>query len=429
MNANTSKLKLTWPALLLGLAFSGMVAAQEAPSACVEQGALAWDNWTKTGAGGSGSPAGEANGDYVRCKACHGWDRRGTEGGYVRRSRTGTRPNTGAGDGDLTSRAIVTGGVTAEQILHAGNGRSYADGSGSWVGISENRNAANTAQHANGYTLGNQHPDFSAGGPNGGDTRLSDEQVNCLVEFLNFEGGDSSAYFANIDTSQNPALYTIVDSADAAAGEAFYADTCEGCHGAPADFALPYLEGDGKFSELAHKATWGIPNISMTRSNLGNPTAQNIADLLLFLQQEGGTGFAMNAGINGNWYGGPDRNFEGFQLEVAAQNDGLVLVTSFYTYDTMGNQIWLFGVGPVDGDTAEVDVFVYDGPTWGAGFNTADANEVPWGTGVFTASSCGSVSMMLSPNAAAQAQGFTDLAYDLVRVTTPAMPCPSVAQN
>jgi len=137
----------------------------------------------------------------------------------------------------------------------------------------------------------------------------------------------------------------------------------------------------------------------------------------------------MNAGINGNWYGGPERNFEGFQLEVAAQNDGLVLVVSFYTYDTMGNQIWLFGVGPVDGDTAEVDVFVYDGPTWGEGFNSADANEQPWGTGVFTASSCGSVSMMLSPNTDAQALGFTELAYDLVRVTTPAMPCPSVAQN
>ena len=52
------------------VSFSGLVWAQDAPSECVELGALAFDNWTKTDAGGTGSlPTGETNGDYVRCTA------------------------------------------------------------------------------------------------------------------------------------------------------------------------------------------------------------------------------------------------------------------------------------------------------------------------------------------------------------------------
>ena len=432
MDTKRFRTRASWSALVVGLAFSGLVSAQDAPSDCVVQGALAYDNWTRTGAGGSGLPAGESSGDYLRCKACHGWDRLGVEGGYVRRTRTSSRANAGAGDGDSTSRAITTGTVTAADIRHENIGRSYADGTGSWVAKNapDNRNAANTAAHASGYTLGNQHPDFSAAGPNGGDTRLTDEQVNCLVEFLNYEPGDQSAYFAKIDPTQNPVLYAIVDTADAAAGKTYYDDNCAGCHGAPADEMLPYLSEDGKFSEFAQKVTWGIPNVSaMSRSSMGNPSPQTVADIMLYMQQEGGTGFPLNAGINGNWYGGEDRNFEGFQLEVSAQDDGLVLVASFYTYDTTGNQIWLFGVGPVDGNTADVEVYIFDGPSWGAAFNPADANQEVWGTGSFTATSCDSVSMSVAPNAAAQALGFTNLEYPLVRVTTPAMPCPSVAQN
>jgi len=411
------------------LMFSGAVAAQGMPSACVEQGALAFDNWTKSDAGGVGAPAGVTKVDYVRCKSCHGWDRLGSDGGYVRRSRTSSRPNAGAGDGDATSRAIVSGSVDSTQVRHEGTGRSYADGEGSWVALSDPSNAANTAAHANGYTLGNQHIDFSDNGVNGAAIRPTVEQVNCLVEFLNYMDGDASAYFADIDPAQNPVLYTVIPGADAVAGEVFYADTCEGCHGMPAAFVLPYLNDDGKFSELAHKARWGSPDTEMTRDAMGDPTAQNIADMLLYLQGLGGTGFAMNAGLNGNWKEAENASLgQGFQLEVSEQGDGLVLVATFYTYNTVGEQVWLLGVGPVNGNTADVTVYIYGGPSWGPGYDPADWVETEWGTGVFTAASCGSVSMTLAPNAAAQGMGFTNIAQDLVRGTTPAMPCPMVAQ-
>ncbi|MDH4021040.1 MAG: hypothetical protein OEU84_15720, partial [Xanthomonadales bacterium] len=44
----------------------------------------------------------------------------------------------------------------------------------------------------------------------------------------------------------------------------------------------------------------------------------------------------LNAGLTGNWWGGVDRNSEGFMVEVANSSGALVLVASFYTYDDAG---------------------------------------------------------------------------------------------
>ena len=73
---------------LLCVGWSTATLAKPEPEACITLGALAYDNWTSTDGGGSGMPAGESEKDYLRCKSCHGWDRLGEFGGYVRRTRT-----------------------------------------------------------------------------------------------------------------------------------------------------------------------------------------------------------------------------------------------------------------------------------------------------------------------------------------------------
>ncbi len=411
--------------MAIPLIFSGVAQAQ---SAEVEQGANAWNNWTKTASGGSGSlPAGVTNADYVRCKACHGWDRLGTDGGYVRRSRTSSRPNAGAGDGDTTSRAL-TKTVTADMIRHAGTGRTFAQGDGSWVAKDGTHSAANKSAHAAGYTLGNQHPDFSGG-------ELTQTQIDNLVAFLNFEDGAASAYFSAINTDVKPALYTMIETADAAAGETFYNSSCSGCHGdpasagnvgAPAGGILNYLKDDGKFSEIAHAARWGIPGTSMSRAALGSPTSKEIADMMLYLQELGGTGFAINSGLSGNWWGGSTRAGEGFLIDVAKNVAGdNIVVASFYTYNSTGDQVWLIGAGPADGNTAQFTLYLPEGAKWGDAFNPADRIETEWGTGTFSFTSCGSGHIALAPNGVMQANGFTTLQYDINRdILIPAVTCP-----
>jgi len=419
------------------LLFSGMVIAQDPPSQAVQLGGLAWDNWTKAASGGTGAlPDGVVSKDYIRCKACHGWDAQGTDGGYIRRSRKETRPNAGAGDGDSTPRAIARGSVTAAMITHTGTGRSLAEGTGSWVDLNDMgmHSSGNKAAHANGYTLGNQHPDLS-----GGD--MTQNQIDNLVAFLNFMDADHTAYFANIDPSQNPVLYTIVDTADAAAGQAFYGSSCSACHGDPATDhnganlgepsggILAYLAKDGKFSEFSHKARWGIPGSSMSHSSIGSPSSADIADMMLYLQELGGTGFAMTPGMSGHWWNGELRSGEGFLLDVSKNQSGdLIIIASFYTYDSTGNQVWIVGAGAVDGNEVVVEFEITDGALWGGNFDPDDVNRDAWGTGTFTFTSCGAGHISLTPNVVMQGDGFTDLEYDINRsILTPGVACPTPA--
>ncbi len=432
MTRDSQKFILSISAMALPLLFSGMVLAQDA-SPAVEMGANAWNNWTKADSGGSGElPAGVENKDYIRCKACHGWDRLGTDGGYVRRDRKETRTNAGDGDGDTTSRAITTGSVTADMITHSGTGRAFTDGTGSWVDLNEMgmHQSSNKAAHSNGYTLGNQHPDFS-----GGD--LTQTQIDNLVAFLNFADGDSSVYFSNVNPNMDPVLYTIVDAADADAGETFYDDTCKFCHGDPATDhqglneghpgggILAYLAKDGKFSELSHAARWGIPGSVMTRSQLNSPTSANIADMLLYLQKLGGTGFAINSGLSGHWWNGAARDGEGFLFDASLDSAGnIILIATLYTYDGMGNQVWLSGASlPIDGNTTEINLFITEGAMWGADFDKDDVVRTLWGTATFTFTSCSAGHISLVPDMSQP--GFTDLEYDINRaLLIPDVTCP-----
>ena len=400
--------------------------AKDDATPCIELGALAYDDWTSTDGGGSGLPAAEPYKDYVRCKSCHGWDRLGLKGGYVRRTRTAERPNAGYGDTDKTSRDIAPGmgdyyHIRASEVLHAGIGRAYGDGSGSWVPLD-----VDPVAHAAGYTLGNQHPDFSTTGVNAADKLPTQEQVDCVVAFVNFGDADPKYYFFGIDTYADPVWYNIHPGASAPAGKTFYDQNCLGCHGDPAmNFQgnndghpeggmLAYLRQDGKYSEFVHKARWGIPDTIMTRTTIGTPDSQNMIDVMLYLQELVGSDYIVSSGISGTWYE-PERSGEGFMIDVA--KDGVVAV-SFYTYDTLGNQMWLVGPGTVNGNGFDIEFELTEGAVYGSAFDPLDVSRYPWGTGKFTFSSCYSGTVEITPNGVYSAEFETQTIY-LSRLTLP----------
>ncbi|MGI9265764.1 MAG: hypothetical protein ACR2QU_12630 [Gammaproteobacteria bacterium] len=138
----------------------------------------------------------------------------------------------------------------------------------------------------------------------------------------------------------------------------------------------------------------------------------------------------MNAGLNGNWWSGPDRNGEGVQIEISDGGDGgEIFVATIYSYDNEGKQIFLIAVGNVIGATVEVNVFITDGGVWGVGFDPGLVTEAQWGTGTFTAKSCDEINMVLRPNGAHQVLGFSHLTYDLTRLTTTLVSCPLSVTN
>jgi hypothetical protein len=153
----------------------------------------------------------------------------------------------------------------------------------------------------------------------------------------------------------------------------------------------------------------------MDREAMGLPTSADVADMMLWLQEEGGTGFALNPGLTGTWWNAA-RSGEGFVLEFGYANDMLTLFASFYTYDNMGNQVWLTAQSTaMDGADVTVNVFISDGPMWGDDYDPADVNLVQWGTGTFTFPSCMAGGVSLMPSDDMVAMGFSDLAYELTR--------------
>lgn len=157
---------------------------------------------------------------------------------------------------------------------------------------------------------------------------------------------------------------------------------------------------------------------------ISNDNDQFLGNLIAYLADEAVETFSFNAGLNGNWWHGPDRSGEGAQLEVVISGGNLTLVANFYSYDSAGNQIFMIAVGEIVGNVAEVDVYITEGPRWGENFDPNDVIESQWGTGTFTATSCNTVSMELYPNVQHEALGYTELAYELKRATVPAAPCP-----
>jgi hypothetical protein len=102
-----------------------------------------------------------------------------------------------------------------------------------------------------------------------------------------------------------------------------------------------------------------------------------------------------NAGLSGSWYD-PGRNGEG--LVVQWLPDGSVLAIMF-TYDTNGDQMWIFGVGQSDGKTVTIDAVYPTGFTsWGGEFDPDEVVLSPWGTFTLTWTDCSTLTFEYASN-------------------------------
>jgi mono/diheme cytochrome c family protein len=429
--------------LLAGAVASAPALAKPEAEACVALGALVYDDWTSADAGGSGLPAGESTVEYVRCVSCHGWDRLGLKGGFVRRERTADHPNAGLGDLNTVSRDIAPGlgnyyEIRADEVLHEGTGRAFEDGSASWVPLDDNPTSANVAVHAEGFTLGNMHPDFSTTGANAGDTVLTQDQLDCVVDFVNNWNSDPKWYFQGVYEESNPVEYIISSGANATAGRTFYEENCLGCHGEPnqnANGALPdggmvaFLRQDGGYSEFVHHARWGIPDTQMTRAAIGEPDEQDMIDVMLYLQeyiaQNNDVTISITGGFGGTWFQ-PDRDGEGFLIDVApnmvdGDQDGWVMVATYYTYDGLGNQVWLIGSTEITEDTVSLPMQITDGGIFGELFDRLAVNRIDWGTLDISFTSCWRGHVSVTPNADMldAGLGFEAIEFDIMRLVPP----------
>lgn len=213
---------------------------------------------------------------------------------------------------------------------------------------------------------------------------------------------------------------------------------------------MPYFADTGDFSVLAEDqvgnpvileqligngrvvAFTDVDMISDTTlsdgDGISNDNDRFLGNLIAYLNNESEETFFINAGLNGNWWGGPSRSGEGAQLEIVDNGVEYTVVLTFYSYDDEGNQIFLIAVGPAVGlaedNVTTLDVFITEGGMWGDDFNPATVTEDQVGTAVLTAYHCGLIRIAFDPNAEYEALGYSDLEYDFTRLAEPVAPCP-----
>lgn len=138
----------------------------------------------------------------------------------------------------------------------------------------------------------------------------------------------------------------------------------------------------------------------------------------------------LNAGLTGTWWDA-SRAGEGFVLEFGFSNGSLTLFATFYSYDSIGNQVYLTGAGPApSGTTVTIDVLITDGAMWGDAFRPEDVNRTMWGTATFDFSSCQAGSVTLTPNQAMMDLGFTAQTFALTRdLLNSGIQCPTFVNN
>jgi PKD repeat protein len=117
---------------------------------------------------------------------------------------------------------------------------------------------------------------------------------------------------------------------------------------------------------------------------------------------------------SGSWYN-PARNGEGFFFEIAESGDSNLASIAMFSFDAMGNPLWISGVaaiGPAD-TSAEIPVSQFDGPVWGSGFNTDDLNVTPFGTITVRFPSCNDALFQVNTEVSLESGS-----YGLIRLTT-----------
>lgn len=192
----------------------------------------------------------KSNGDFFRCKQCHGWDRLGRGGAYSNRAPNTSRPN--VADLDLTS--VVT--RYSEQELFAAIKADSANRRDTDTDLS-------TYDPTENNIVGDQMPNYSL--------IFTDEQIWDLVKFFALEAVDTSQIYdltlgAGTYPDRDRTFSNLGKDGNAANGDTLFANTCKDCHGAD---GTAFMVDGGKYTVGRHVR--GKPYEDILKIKFGNP--------------------------------------------------------------------------------------------------------------------------------------------------------------
>lgn len=100
--------------------------------------------------------------------------------------------------------------------------------------------------------------------------------------------------------------------------------------------------------------------------------------------------------FTGGWYD-PEKNGQGFLLEIIKSNDQKKALTTWFTFDTVGNQYWLIGVGEIEDQSINFQMLLPEGGRFGDSHNPDNITNTVWGQIKFTFDDCNNGTVSWNP--------------------------------
>ncbi|MCX7553401.1 hypothetical protein OS175_05880 [Marinicella sp. S1101] len=116
--------------------------------------------------------------------------------------------------------------------------------------------------------------------------------------------------------------------------------------------------------------------------------------------------------FTGGWHD-PSKNGQGFLLEIIRSNNQKKALTTWFTFDTSGNQYWLIGVGEIQGQSINFEMLLPQGGQFGDAHDPSNMTNTYWGDVKFNFTSCNNGTVNWEP----QLPGFGSGSMQIIRTT------------
>jgi hypothetical protein len=277
------------------------------------------------------------------------------------------------------------------QSQNQGPGRVYVyeRGATNWVGVQDF--APGTPTNF-GYSLSVQGDTLAVGTPG---------IFAAGAAFIYRRGADARWSQAQMLVPEQTAFNDIYGLAVTLTGDELYVGAENGDRQQPSGRGALHhyrLQSDGRYTEVQRlTAPDDVPNdiygnqVAVGEHNLIVSSRAKALDIgssrtaLFHYTREGGAAFEIDAGSSGLWFNSA-RSGEGFAVEVLDAASAWVI---WFTHDLDGSQLWLVGLGTIDGGRIVVDEMLRASASgFGAGFDPDSVELQRWGRLELSFSSC-----------------------------------------
>ncbi len=118
--------------------------------------------------------------------------------------------------------------------------------------------------------------------------------------------------------------------------------------------------------------------------------------ITMFTASSSASNIIITKSFTGGWYD-PDKSGQGFLIEIIKSNDQKKALSTWFTFDTNGNQYWLTGVGEIENQSIHFEMVLAEGGKFGNLHNSAEVTRTLWGSVDFTFTDCNHGTVSWSP--------------------------------